>query len=156
MTPTESIDNVDLDILRALQSDARLTVRQIAMRVHRSPTPVFERLRRLESQGYIRRYVTVLDADKLGQGFVVFCQVKLRHINRDIANDSMARSLAMPEVTECYNVSGACDYLLKIYAPSMSDYRDFLLNKLGAIESLGSVESTFVMSEVKHNYSIPI
>lgn len=86
----------------------------------------------------------------------MFCQVKLRHINRDIANDFMSRILAMPEVTECYNVSGACDYLLKIYAPSMSDYRDFLLNKLGAIESLGSVESTFVMSEVKHNYSIPI
>ena len=82
-TLTEMLDSIDIDILRALQIDARLSTRQLATKVHRSPTPVFERLKRLEAQGYISRYVAVLDADKLGRGFVLFCQVKLRHINRD-------------------------------------------------------------------------
>ena len=67
---------------------------------------------------------------------------------------SLVKSL--PEVTECYNVSGAFDYLLKIYAPSMADYRDFVLNKLGAFDFIGAIESTFVMSEIKREYAIPL
>ena len=153
---TELLDSIDIDILRALQDDARLSTRQLAAKVHRSPTPVFERLRRLEAQGYISRYVAVLDADKLGRGFVVFCQVKLRQIHRDISVRFVELVQALPEVTECYNVSGAFDYLLKIYAPSMRDYRDFVLNKLGAFDLIGAIESTFVMSEIKHDYGIPL
>ena len=152
----ERLDCVDLAILRALQEDGRLTTRQLALRVHRSPTPVFERVKRLESEGYIRRYVAVLDADKLGQGCVVYCQVKLRYMNKDIAADFVRRIESIPEVTECYNVSGAYDYLLKVHASSMETYRSFLMNQLGTIDSLGSVESSFVMSEVKHEYSIPL
>lgn len=154
--PTDQLDDIDLEILRALQADARLTVKQLAARVHRSTTPVFERLRRLENQGYIRRYVAVLDPDKLGRGFVVFCQVKLRQINRDIATSFIRFIDSLPEVTECYNVSGACDYMLKIYAPSMAAYQEFILNKLGTFDSLGSIESSFVMSELKHDHSLPI
>ena len=153
---TEQLDDIDIAILRALQEDARLTTRQLASKVHRSPTPVFERLRRLESQGYIKRYVALLDADKLGKGFVVFCQVRLRQINREIARDFMERIQPLPEVTECYNVSGSFDFLLKIYARSMADYQEFVLNKLGAFESLGSIESSFVMLEVKNVPVIPL
>lgn len=153
---TDTLDDIDLALLRALQDDARLTVKQLAARVHRSTTPVFERLRRLESQGYIRKYVAVVDADKVGQGFRVFCQVKLKQINRDIATEFTRYVGELPEVTECYNVSGAYDYLLKIYAPSMADYQKFLLNKLGAFSALGSIESTFVMSEIKHDYGLPL
>ena len=155
MTTIQHLDNIDLCILRALQDDARLTVKELALKVHRSPTPVFERLKGLETQGYIRRYVAIIDADKVGQGFVVFCRVKLSHMNRSIATGFKEFIAELPEVTECYNVSGGYDYLLKIYAPSMSAYQEFLLNKLGAFEALGSVESTFVMSELKHDYSLP-
>ena len=153
---TEQLDEIDIAILRELQEDARLTTRQLAARVHRSPTPVFERLRRLESHGYIRRYVALLDADKLGRGFVVFCQVKLRHINREIARDFVEWIQSIPEVTECYNVSGSFDFLLKVYARSMREYQEFVLNKLGAFESLGSIESSFVMLEAKNNPAIPL
>ena len=86
---------------------------------------------------------------------MVFCQVKLQHINRSIATEFTRYISGLPEVTECYNVSGGYDYLLKIYAPSMGAYQEFLLNKLGAFEGLGSVESTFVMSELKHDYCLP-
>lgn len=151
-----TLDSIDLDILRALQQDARLTTRQLAAKVHRSPTPVFERVRRLETQGFIRRYAALLDADKLGQGFMVICQVKLRIINRDIASTFVEYVRGLPEVSECYHVSGSFDYILKVRASSMAQYRDFLLNKLGAIDSVGTIESAFVMTEIKNDPILPI
>ncbi len=151
----DTLDKTDLMILRALQENARLTIKELAARVHLSTTPVFERLKRLESEGYIRKYVAVLDAEKLNRGFIVFCSVKLRRLNRDIAAEFMRIVLEIPEVTECYNISGDYDYLLKIHAPDMKYYQEFTLNVLGTIDSLGSLMSTFVMDEVKHEYGIP-
>ena len=150
------LDKSDLLILRILQENARLTTKELAARVHLSPTPVFERLKRLDNEGYIRKYVAVLDAEKLHCGFVVFCSVKLRRLNRDIAAEFTRIVRGIPEVTECYNISGDYDYLLKIHAPDMKYYQEFTLNVLGTIDSLGSLMSTFVMDEVKHDYGIPI
>ena len=152
MDTFDKLDKVDLQILRTLQENARLTTKELAARVSLSSTPVFERLKRLESGGYI----AVLDAEKLNQGFVVFCSVKLRRLNRDIAAEFTRIIQDIPEVTECYNISGSYDYLLKIHAPNMKYYQEFILNVLGTIDSLGSLESTFVMAEVKHRYGIHI
>lgn len=156
VTNTDKLDKVDLLILRTLQENARLTTKELAARVNLSSTPVFERLRRLENSGYIKKYIAVLDAEKLNQGFIVFCNVKLRRMNREIAADFARVIYEIPEVTECYNISGSYDYLLKIHAPNMKYYQEFILNVLGTIESLGSIESTFVMDEVKHHYGIHI
>ena len=152
----EIIDETDLQILRTLQKNAKLTTKELADAVHLTPTPVFERQKRLERKGYIKKYVAVLDAEKLGQGLTVFCKVKLTQINHQIADAFVHRVMRIPEVTECYNTSGAYDYLLKVRARDMKQYQEFVLNKLGEIESLASLESTFVMSEVKHNYGINI
>lgn len=152
----DRLDKTDLQILRILQENARLTTKELAARVHLSPTPVFERLKRLDNEGYIRKYVAVLDAEKLHCGFVVFCSVKLRRLNRDIAAEFTRIVRGIPEVTECYNISGDYDYLLKIHAPDMKYYQEFTLNVLGTIDCLGSLMSTFVMNEVKHDYGIPI
>ena len=116
------LDKTDLQILRILQENARLTTKELAARVHLSPTPVFERLKRLDNEGYIRKYVAVLDAEELHCGFVVFCSVKLRRLNRDIAAEFTRIVRGIPEVTECYNISGDYDYLLKIHAPDMKYY----------------------------------
>ncbi|MBO4984713.1 MAG: Lrp/AsnC family transcriptional regulator [Bacteroides sp.] len=152
----ETLDKVDLQILRTLQENARLTTKELAARVSLSSTPVFERLKRLEREGYIKKYIAVLDADKLNQGFIVFCLVKLKRMNREIAADFSQRISQIPEVTECYNISGSFDYLLKVRAPNMKYYQEFLLNVLGTIDSLGSLESTFVMDTVKQQYGIAI
>ena len=152
----DTLDKTDLQILRTLQENARLTTKELAARVSLSSTPVFERLKRLESGGYIKKYIAVLDAEKLNQGLVVFCSVKLRRLNRDIAAEFTRMIQDIPEVTECYNISGSYDYLLKIHAPNMKYYQEFILNVLGTIDSLGSLESTFVMDEVKHEYGIHI
>lgn len=156
MSNLEKLDKVDLQILRTLQNNARLTTKELASSVSLSSTPVFERLKRLEKNGYIKKYIAVLDADKLNQGFVVFCSVKLKRLNRDIAASFTEIIKEIPEVTECYNISGSYDYLLKIHAPNMKYYQEFILNVLGTIESLGSIESTFVMDEIKHSYGIHI
>lgn len=152
----EHLDDIDLQILRALQNNARLTTKELAAKVHLSTTPVFERQKRLERQGYIKKYVAVLDAAKLNRGFLVFCRVKLRRINRNIAAEFANVIASIPEVTECYNISGSYDYLLKIQAPDMKYYQEFILNVLGTIDSLGSMESTFVMDEVKQLHGIQL
>ena len=152
----EILDKTDLQILRVLQNNSRLTTKELAAKVNLSPTPVFERVKRLEANGYIKKYVAVLDPAKLNRGFVVFCSVKLRRLNRDIAAEFTRIVREIPEVTECYNISGDYDYLLKIHAPDMKYYQEFIINVLGTIDSLGSLRSTFVMDEVKHEYGIPL
>ena len=131
----DTLDSTDLQILRALQENSQRTTKELAQCVNLSSTPVFERLKRLEKKGYIKKYVAVLDAEKLNQGFRVFCTVKM---------------------SECYNIAGDYDYLLKIHAPDMKYYQTFLLNVLGTIDYIGSIHSIFVMDEVKREYGIHI
>ena len=150
------LDEIDLQIMRVLQNNSRLTVKELANEVHLSSSPVYERMKRLEREGYIKKYIAVLDVDKLNQGFIVYCNVKLKKINRDIVNEFIAQINEIPQVTECYNISGSFDYLLKIHAKDMKSYQDFVFNRLGTIDCLASWESTFVMSEVKNEYGIRI
>ena len=149
----EKLDETDIQILKTLQKNAKLTTKELADAVHLTPTPVFERQKRLEKSGYIIKYVAVLDPEKLDQGLLVFCKVQINH---EIADAFVRRIMRIPEVTECYNTSGAYDYLLKVRARDMKQYQEFVLNKLGEIESLASIESTFVMSEVKQSYGLNI
>lgn len=148
------LDETDIKILRLLQDDARLTTRELAEKVNLSTTPVFQRVKRLESGGFIRGYVAVLDAEKLNQGFQVFCSVKLKQMNRDVANSFVDVVRKIPQVRECYNVSGEFDYLLKINAPDMKYYNDFIINVLGTIDQIGSILSTFVMKEIRHEIGL--
>ena len=151
----EILDETDLQILKTLQKNAKLTTKELAEAVHLTPTPVFERQKRLERQGYIKKYVAILDPEKLNQSLQVFCKVKLNQINHEIANAFTRRILRLPEVTECYNISGSHDYLLKVRTRDMKQYQEFILNKLGNLENVGAIESIFVMSEVKqHKYTI--
>ena len=148
------LDSVDLQILRALQENARLTTKELAARVNLSTTPVFERMKRLERSGFIKQYVAVLDAEKLGRGFTVFCSVKLKQMNQGIAHDFISVIRDIPQVAECYNVSGEYDYLLKIQAPDMRYYNEFIINVLGNIDSIGSILSSFVMNEIKNTHAL--
>lgn len=151
MKPLKEIDSVDVDIVRALQRNGRLSVRELAAEVHRSPTPVFERLRRLESEGVIKGYTALVDLEKVGRGFTVFCNVRLRHINTEIHLDFAREVKEMREVSECYNVSGEFDYLLKVQVPDMKSYRLFVTERLGRLSMLDSVQSVFVMEDIKQS-----
>lgn len=155
-TESYQLDEKDVRILQALQNDARLTNKELAAKVHLSTTPTFERVKRLERLGFIKQYATILDAAKLNKGFAVFCSIKLRRINSNCALEFTEMIKQIPEVTECYNISGSFDYLLRIQAPDMKYYQQFLLNVIGQHENIGAIESTFVMEEIKHDYSVSV
>ena len=150
------LDSTDLDILRCLQENARLTTKELAARVNLSTTPVFERLKRLERSGFIKKYVAVLDAEKLHLGFVIFCSVKLKQMSRAAARGFVSVIKDIPQVAECYNISGEYDYLLKIHAPDMKYYNEFVINVLGTIDSIGSILSSFVMNEIKNTHALSL
>lgn len=152
----EGIDDTDIKILSLLQENAKLTTKELAAKVNLSPTPVFERLKRLEREGYIDKYVAILNAEKLGNGFVVFCNIKLKQHSRTYGAQFMDAIMQMNEVTECYNTSGEHDFMMKIYAKSMKHYQDFVLNKLGMVDSIGSLHSVFVIGEIKHTCALPL
>lgn len=156
MNNNVQIDDTDIRLLRLLQQNAKLTTKQLAEQVNLSPTPVFERLKRLESEGYIKKYVAILDADKLGRSFMVFTSVKLKQMTKNVAEEFVRVIKDIPEVSACYNVAGEFDYILVINAPSMSYYNDFVINVLGTVESIGSILSTFVMKEIKQSNGIYI
>lgn len=151
-----NLDETDLQMLRILQEDCTLTIKELAQRVNKSNTPVFERLNRIQKAGYIKRKVAVLDAEQLDCGFVVFCQVKLQQMNKDMADQLTDAIESIPEVVECYNVSGEYDYLLKIRVKDMKSYRQFIMDKLGTLPNIGSIQSVFVMNELKQSYGLPI
>lgn len=155
-TESYKLDDRDTDILRALQQNARLTNKELAAKVNLSTTPTYERVKRLERMGFIKQYATILDAGKLNKGFAVFCSIKLRRLNNEYATAFTEMVKQIPEVTECYNISGSFDYLLRIQAPDMKYYQQFLLNVIGRHDNIATLESTFVMEEVKHEYSVSV
>lgn len=143
------LDSTDISILRILQQDCSLTVKELAAQVNLTTTPVFERIKRLERDGVIKQYTVILDQEQIAVGFTVFCQVKLKRINQSLALDFAERVKQLPNVIECYNISGEFDYLLKIQVKDMRDYQHFILNELGCIETVGELRSCFVMDTLK-------
>lgn len=152
----ENLDAIDIKILRLLQNNSRLTTKELASSVHLSTTPVYERVRRLEQDGYITRYVALLDQEKLKFGFTVFAYVKLSKQTR-MAGDSVIELVnKFPEITECYTVTGEYDFLLKVVVPDMEKYRHLVLDVIGNIDAISSVQSSFVMAEIKRTTALPI
>ncbi|GAB4023210.1 Lrp/AsnC family transcriptional regulator [Spirosoma koreense] len=152
----EFLDKLDRRLLTLLQNNARLTIQEIGAKINLSKTPVHERIKRLEREGVIDRYVTILDKKKLGNLLMVYCQVTLDRQTRDAfaAFDLAVREL--PEVLECNRVSGTFDYLLKIVSRDMETYNRFHQDRLSVIPGTLHISSFFVMAEVKNSTVIPI
>jgi Lrp/AsnC family transcriptional regulator, leucine-responsive regulatory protein len=149
-----SLDQKDYDILRLLQGNAKLTVREIASKVHLSPTPVHERIKRLEQDGVIKKYAALLNKQKVNKGFLVICYVSLTEHNKKAGKAFIDAIQNFNEVIECYNISGDFDFMLKIAAVSMEDYYAFYLEKLSEIKGIGQTRSTFVMGVIKETHEV--
>ena len=148
------LDETDLLLLKILGDNAKHTNKELAAMVNLSPSPVFERMKRLENNGYIKKYIAILDAEKFNQGFIVFCNIKLKQHDKQIGHKFVEDIMSIDEVVECYNISGDYDFILKVYAKDMKNYQDFVFNKLGSVGSIGSTHSTFVMAEIKNTHNI--
>ncbi|MGB5290268.1 MAG: Lrp/AsnC ligand binding domain-containing protein [Lysobacterales bacterium] len=150
------LDRIDLKILRHLQGNARMTNVELARSVNLSPTPCLERVRRLEADGYILDYITLLNPHKLGAGVISFIQVQLDRTNPDVFDRFKEEVALCPEVMECFMVAGGFDYLLKVRTRNMLKYRDFLGDTLARMSDIKQTHTYVVMEEVKATHKIAV
>ena len=151
-TIASGLDSKDLAILRLLQANARVTVKEIADKVGLSTTPVHERIKRLEEDGVITQYATLVNTHKVKKGLTVICYVSLKQHNKNAGARFIQSILEMHEVIECYNISGEFDFMLKVVAENMDDYYNFHVNKLSEADNIGHVQSVFVMGIIKQTH----
>lgn len=156
MNNNETLDETDRKILRILQRNSDLTVKELAAKLHLSTSPTFERQKRLERDGYIERYMAVVNPHKVGNGIMVLCNIRLKQHSQELIQEFMNVVQNLEEITECYNTSGDYDFLIKVYAHDMKSYQQFMLNTLGTIDCIGSLHSIFVIDETKNTHGVPI
>lgn len=156
MNNNENLDETDHKILRILQRNSDLTVKELAAKLHLSTSPTFERQKRLERDGYIERYMAVVNPHKVGNGIMVLCNIRLKQHSQELIQEFMDVVQNLEEITECYNTSGDYDFLIKVYAHDMKSYQQFMLNTLGTINCIGSLHSIFVIDETKNTHGVPI
>ena len=149
-----ALDSKDLAILSLLQQNARMTVKEIAAKIHLSTTPVHDRIKRLELTGVIKQYTTLLDHTKVKKGLMVICYVSLKEHNKNAGVKFIKAIHAMQEVIECYNISGEFDFMLKVVCEDMNAYYDFHVNKLSAVDNMGHVQSVFVIGIIKQTHQL--
>ena len=150
------LDAIDLKILRELQTDARLTNVELASRVNLSPSPCLARVKALEAAGYIRQRVTLLDPSRLGLHINVFIHVTLENQNRDGLDAFEAAVTALPNVMECYLMSGDADYLLRVMVSDMSAYETLITDRLSRIPGIRNIRSSFALKQVMYTTAVPV
>ncbi len=150
--PPVQLDEKDRLILKLLQENAKITVREIAAKIHLSTTPVHERIKRMEDSGVILQYATLVNHAKVKKGLMVICYISLKEHSKRSGTKFIKTINELSEVIECYNISGEYDFMLKVVAESMDAYYDFHVNKLGQLENIGHMQSTFVMGVVKQTH----
>lgn len=146
---TYKLDAKDLAILKILQQNAKATVTDISKQVHLSSSPTFDRIKRMEQQGIIKQYVTLVESSKVNRGLKVICYVSLKEHNKIAGTKFIKSILEMPEVIECYSISGEFDFMLKVVGENMERYYDFHVNKLSQADNVGHIQSVFVMGTIK-------
>src|SRR5215813_7176834 len=146
------LDPKDLAILKLLQHNARITVKEISDKIHLSTTPVYERIKRMEEAGIIKQYATLVDHTKLKKGLMAICYVSLKQHSKTVGAKFIKAIQEMPEIIECYSISGEFDFMLKVVAENMDAYYDFHVNKLSEEENIGHVQSVFVMGIIKQTH----
>ena len=156
MENSDVLDETDKAILRILQKNSHLTVKELAEKVHLSPSPTFERQKRLERLGYIDRYMAVVKPHKVGNNMLVLCNIRLKQHTQQLIQEFMDAVQHIDEITECYNTSGDFDFLIKVYIKDMKSYQQFMLHKLGTIPCIGSLNSIFVIDHTKSTRGVPI
>ncbi|MCX2476066.1 Lrp/AsnC family transcriptional regulator [Pedobacter sp. MC2016-05] len=150
------LDEVDYSILEILQTDSRITNDDLGRKLHRSKTPIFERVKRLERLGYINAYVTLIDYAKLRECMMSYIHVKLADHSIEALQQFANQASSFPEVMECAHLTGGTDFLLKVVTKNMEHYHEFLFRKLGKLPNIANLNSSIVIGQSKSNPVIPI
>ncbi|MFT7421674.1 MAG: DNA-binding Lrp family transcriptional regulator [Algoriphagus sp.] len=150
------LDAIDKQLLEILQKDSNTNVKEISVQLNLTKTPIYERIKRYDREGIIKKYVAVLDTNKIHTSMVVFCSVSLESQKLaaiKIFNKSVEK---IPEVIDCYLMGGSNDFLLKVVVKDLHAYHQFSTGKLAALPNVAQIKSTFVLNEVKRSTVIPL
>lgn len=150
------MDNTDIKILSMLQEDGRLTHKQIAIELNLTITPIYERVKRLEREGYIKKYVAVLDENKLKRSLTAFTHISLKEHAKKYIKEFEHEIKKIDAVLECYHIAGQFDFLLKIVVEDMKAYQTVVIDQLASMDNIANVNSSFVMTEVQRSTAIPL
>jgi Lrp/AsnC family leucine-responsive transcriptional regulator len=145
------LDTKDKKLLILLQNDSKKTTKQLANELDLSVTAVFERIKKLEKQQIIKKYVALLNNEKIEKNFIVLCHVKLVQHKKEYISQFEKEITQFPEVLECFHVSGDSDYILKICVRDIQEYREFMVSKLTNLQHIASTQSSFMIKEVKNS-----
>ncbi|WP_322550107.1 Lrp/AsnC family transcriptional regulator [Flavobacterium psychraquaticum] len=145
------MDAIDKKLLGLLQNDTKKTTKELSMVLNLSVTAVYERIKKLEREGVIKKYVALLDRNKVEKAFVVFCHIKLIQHTKDLIHTFESEVVKLEEVSECFHVSGDYDYILKVNVKDMEEFREFMVTKLTGLQHIGSTHSSFMIGEVKNS-----
>ncbi len=148
------LDKTDKKLINLLQNDSKQTTKKLSLQLNLSVTAVYERVKKLEKENVIEKYVVIINKKKIEKSFLVFCHVKLVQHTKEYVTTFEREILKLEEVSECFHVSGEYDYILKIYVKDMDEYRSFMVSKLTAIKYIGSTHSTFAIEQVKNTTAI--
>lgn len=150
------LDVYDKAIIHALQEDASISNIELSKQIGLSPSACLARTKNLKEQGVIKQYTALVDEKKLGIGLIAFTMVNLSPLNREVANNFLATINEIPNVLECYTVTGNRDFLLKVVAKDIATFRDFIIDTIMAIPGVHKVETSIVMNRDKFTLTIPI
>lgn len=150
------LDPINREIIRILQTDSSITVKEIASRTGLSATPVHERIRNLEQAGVLQKYVTICNPVMLGFNLMVYCNVILKDQGKSeqLAFEKAASKIA--NVLEVISISGTYDYMLKIVVSDIAAYNNLLMNEISALPNIQQYHSNFVLNTVKQETAYPI
>jgi DNA-binding Lrp family transcriptional regulator len=140
------LDEIDRKILTQLQENCRITVKELSENLGLSPTPIFERIKKMENAGLITQYVALLDQKMLNLGLTAFLHVAIKDHSRAALDEFLDKITAYPEVMECHHVTGDFDFIIKVVTEDMESYNEFILQKLSIVPHLGKVQSQFSLS----------
>ncbi|MBD0832786.1 Lrp/AsnC family transcriptional regulator [Aestuariibaculum sediminum] len=143
------MDHIDKRILMELQTNAKQNIKEIASKVGLSVTPTYERVKKIEQAKIIKSYVALLDREKIGKKFIAYCQITLIRHHKDLLDGFKLHTLQYPEIMECHHISGNFDFLLKIVVDDITQYQQFINEKLSLLDSISTINSSFVMESVK-------
>ncbi len=154
--PAAKLDDYDLQIIRTLQSSARITNTALAKKVGMSPPSTLERVKKLEARGVIQRYAAIVDGNTVGRGTVALVSVTLREHGLGPLETLKSAIVQFDEVLACWHTAGEEDFILKVVVEDMNAYEDFVTHKLSSLPHIGRIRTTFVLNTVKETTELPV
>lgn len=149
------LDEIDIELLNCLQTDGKLSVRELSKMINLSPTPIHQRLKRLETSGILHHYAAIVDQNKVGQLIVFFVNIIMKEHSTKLGSEFIKIITSFKEVVEFYTIGGEHDFMIKVIVPDMVTYRSFFVEKLGEVPNIAKLQSIIVLDTIKREIRVP-